>query len=85
MIKKIDRKDITVPNHNYIEMNYVAETATGKGNNSQLIMEVSKENKDVFNITEGRVGIRIGRNKPRTFSLPMAEWDNFYIDKVSRG
>ena len=48
-------------------------------------MEVSKENKDVFNITEGRVGIRIGRNKPRTFSLPMAEWDNFYIDKVSRG
>lgn len=85
MVKKIDKKDITVPNHNYIEMNYVAETATGKGNNSQLIMEVSKENKDVFNITEGRIGIRIGRNKPRTFSLPMAEWDNFYIDKVSRG
>ena len=30
MVKKIDKKDITVPNHNYIEMNYVAETATGK-------------------------------------------------------
>lgn len=75
----------TIPNHEYLELNYVAETATGKGNNQQIIMQVNANNKNVFDVTEGRIGIRIGRNRPRTYSLPMTNWDSFYLSKVNRG
>lgn len=77
--------EIKVPNHEYLELNYVQESATGRGNNSQLIMKVDENNPDVFSVTEGRIGIRVGRNRPKTYSLSMGEWDNFYISKVSRG
>ena len=45
----------TIPNHEYLELNYVAETATGKGNNQQIIMQVNANNKNVFDVTEGRI------------------------------
>lgn len=81
----VNISNITIPNHEYLELNYVAETATGKGNNQQIIMEIDSNNKGIFNVTEGRIGIRIGRNRPHTYSLPMNDWDNFYISKVTRG
>ena len=77
--------EIKVPNHEYLELNYVQESATGRGNNSQLIMKVDEDNPDVFTVIEGRIGIRVGRNRPKSYSLSMGEWDNFYISKVSRG
>lgn len=48
-------------------------------------MQVNANNKNVFDVTEGRIGIRIGRNRPRTYSLPMTNWDSFYLSKVNRG
>ena len=73
----------TIQNHENLELNYVAETATGKGNNQQIIMQVNANNKNVFDVTEGRIGIRIGRNRPRTYSLPMTNRDSFYLSKVN--
>lgn len=73
------------PNKTYLELTYVHETATGKGNNQQIIMQVNSNNPSIMDITEGRIGIRVGRNRPRTFSLPISEWDNFYLEKIKRG
>lgn len=85
MQNKLNSTEINIPNREYLELNFVGETATGRGNNQTLIMEVDPVNKNVFNITMGRIGIRIGRKAPRTYSLAMSEWDNFYRQKVNSG
>ncbi len=46
------------PNKDYLEMNFVGETATGRGNNQQFIMENLGDG--TFRATEARVGISIG-------------------------
>ena len=68
---------------NYIEMNFVGETATGRGLNQMITMENLQDG--TFKVTESRVGIRIGRHRPRSFVLPIDEWDNFFNQKTSRG
>lgn len=73
------------PNKEYLELTFVKETATGKGANQKIIMEKSKENDDVFEVTEGRIGIKIGRNKPKKYTLLMSEWDTFYFQKRAKG
>lgn len=75
--------NLEAPNRTYLEMNFVGETATGKGNNSQIIME--NLNNGMFRVTDGRVGIRIGRYKPKMFTYPMTEWNRFYTSKIQRG
>lgn len=71
------------PNADYLEMNYVGETATGRGNNQQFIMENLHDG--TFRATEARVGITIGRHRPRSFILPMEEWQRIFASKISRG
>ena len=48
----------------YVQMTYVKETATGKGLNQILTMEETGPN---FKVTEGRVDIKIGTGKPRSY------------------
>ena len=38
-----------------------------------------------FRGTESRVGITIGRHRPRSFINPMEKWDEIFQSKVSRG
>lgn len=71
------------PNKDYIEMNFVAMTATGKGKNSQVIMENLHD--ETFSVTEGRVNIVIGRNKPRTWILPIEKWEEEFTRYVNNG
>ena len=46
----------------YVEMTFVKETATGRGLNTQFVMENLYDGN--FLVTDGRVGISVGRNKP---------------------
>ncbi len=72
-----------VPNRDYIEMTFVKETATGKGLNTQFIMENLGDGQ--FSVTDGRVGIKVGPNKPKRYILPMEEWDRTFSSKITRG
>ena len=48
-------------------------SAVAKGKNDEAILE---ENMDgTFSLTTGRIGVRVGPDKPRTRILPMSEWD----------
>lgn len=70
------------PNQEYLEMNYVKESVA-RGINSQVIMK--NLHNGFFRITEGRVGIRIGRLKPKSFDLPMEKWEEMYSSKIRHG
>lgn len=74
---------VKAPNQEYLEMNFVAETATGRGNNQQFIMENLHDG--TFRATEARVGITVGRHKPRHRILPMEQWEEVFQAKCSRG
>lgn len=71
------------PNKEYLELTFVAETVTGKGNNTQIVME--NRGDGTFRVTDGRIGITIGRYKPRVYALPMSQWDTFYDSRIERG
>lgn len=71
------------PNTEYLELNYVAQTATGRGSNTSFIME--NLNNGFFQITDGRVGITIGHYKPKVYTMPIDQWDAIYQAKISRG
>ena len=71
------------PNTEYLELNFVGETATGRGNNQQYIMENLHDG--TFRGTESRVGITIGRHRPRSYINPMEKWEEMFRLKVSRG
>ena len=71
------------PNTEYLELNFVGETATGRGNNQQYVMKNLHDG--TFRGTESRVGITIGRHRPRSFINPMEKWDEIFQSKVSRG
>lgn len=73
----------TAPNTEYLELNFVGETATGRGNNQQFIMENLHDGS--FRATEARVGISIGRHRPRQYVLPIEKWQQMYDGKVRRG
>lgn len=64
------------PNREYLELNYVAETATGRGTNEKVIME--RIDDLTFRLVIGRVGIRVGRHKPKSFIKSMDIWDETY-------
>lgn len=67
---------MAAPNSEYLELVFTKETATGKGLNNKFIMENLHDG--TFKRTEGRVGIAIGRNKPKTFIRPIEEWEAMY-------
>lgn len=69
-------------NKEYIELGFVKESA-GRGVNSQVIMEAIGGGE--FRLTEGRVGIKIGRLKPRSFTFPMERWDEILSKKLRQG
>lgn len=74
---------LTTPNEEYLELTFAKETATGKGLNNKLIMENLHDG--TFKKTEGRIGITIGRNKPKEYVRPISEWGSTYSFYVSRG
>lgn len=74
---------LTAPNTEYLEFNFCKETATGRGLNEQFVMENLHDG--TFKVTDGRVGITIGRYKPKTFIRPMVEWDSTYSNRIARG
>lgn len=63
----VEGKDIP---RGYVEMTFVKETATGRGRNELFIMEDMKNG--TVKLTEGRVGITVGRYKPRVSYRPAA-------------
>ena len=82
-MKAMDVQSLVPPNTEYLEMNFVGETATGKGNNTQFIMENMHDG--TFKISDGRVGITVGRHKPKIYNLPMEKWDEVYAARIKRG
>lgn len=69
--------------HGYVEMTFVKETATGRGRNELFIME--DMGNGTVKLTEGRVGITVGRYKPCVSYRPISDWDSIYLSRVSRG
>ena len=76
-------ESLVPPSTEYLELNFVGETATGKGNNQQYVMENLHDG--TFRGTESRVGITIGRHRPRSFINPMEKWEEIFQSKISRG
>ncbi len=72
----------TIP-HGYVEMTFVKGTATGRGRNDRFIMEDMKNG--TMKLTEGRIGITVGRYKPRVSYRLLSDWDMVYRSRVSRG
>lgn len=71
------------PNDEYLELTLVKETATGRGLNTQIVMENLHDGN--FRITDGRIGITVGRQKPREYTRPMSDWNGFFQSRSSRG
>ena len=67
----------------YVEMTFVKETATGRGRNEIFIME--NMHNGTMKITEGRIGITVGRYKPKVTFRPISDWDNVYQFRIGRG
>lgn len=67
----------------YVEMTFVKETATGRGRNEIFIMENLKDG--TMKVTQGRVGITIGRYKPKSVIHPYSDWDWIYRSRIARG
>ena len=80
---KTKSESLVPPNTEYLELNFVGETATGRGNNQQYVMENLHDG--TFRGTESRVGITIGRHRPRSFINPMEKWEEIFQSKISRG
>ncbi|MCR4658519.1 MAG: hypothetical protein K5770_20160 [Lachnospiraceae bacterium] len=80
---KTIEKMMDLPNRDFIEMTFVKETATGRGLNTQFVME--NLGNGTFQITDGRVGIQVGRYKPKRYVRPMEDWDNVFISHLRRG
>lgn len=80
---KTKSESLVPPNTEYLELNFVGETATGRGNNQQYVMENLHDG--TFRGTESRVGITIGRHRPRSFINPMEKWEKIFQSKISRG
>ena len=71
------------PNTEYLEFNFVGDSATGKGLNTQFVME--NLHNGLFQVIDGRVGIKVGPNKPKKYTLSMEKWDMTYSMKISKG
>lgn len=69
--------------HGYVEMTFVKETATGRGRNEKFIME--DLGNGTMKLTEGRIGITVGRYKPRVSYRPVTDWDTVYLSRTARG
>ena len=82
-MEKISNIQAAVPSTEYLEMSYVGETATGRGHNQRIEMENLHDG--TFRTTESRVGITIGRHRPRHFVSPMERWDDTYVRYRKRG
>lgn len=74
---------MSAPNTSYLEFNFVKENATGRGLNTQFIME--NLGNGTFRVTDGRVGIKVGPHKPKVYTKPMSDWEMFYEMKIARG
>lgn len=83
MKMKNKSESLVPPNTEYLELNFVGETATGRGNNQQYVMENLHDG--TFRGTESRVGITIGRHRPRTYINPIEKWEEIFQSKISRG
>lgn len=59
------------PNTEYLELNFVGETATGRGNNQQYVMENLHDG--TFRGTESRVALPSGATDQEALSIP---WKN---------
>lgn len=71
------------PNTEYLEFNFVGDSATGKGLNTRFVME--NLHNGLFQVIDGRVGIKVGPNKPKKYTLSMEKWDMTYSMKISKG
>ncbi len=73
------------PNREYLHMNFVWPTATKMGLNQTVIMEADPKG-ETFDIKEGRMKIRIGKDaiKTRRRDIPMEEWDEMYERFISK-
>ena len=74
---------LTAPNTEYLEFTYVGSTGTGKGKNENFIMENMHDGN--IRITQGRIGVRVGRDKPHSYTRPFEEWEEIYTQQLQRG
>ena len=72
------------PNKEYLEFSFVGDNATGKGLNQKFIMEAMPE-LGCFKCTEGRIGIRVGPHKPKSWTCLMEDWDMVYSIRIAKG
>ena len=67
----------------YAVLNFCKETATGRGGNLQIVME--QKDDYIFSVTEGQIGIKYGRQRPKKYEAPMSEWESFMQMKIDAG
>ncbi len=67
----------------YAILNFCKETATGRGGNTQIVMEETGDG--LFSITEGQIGIKYGRQRPKKYTRPIGEWEEFMTMKLNAG
>ena len=67
----------------YAILNFCKETATGRGGNTQVIMEEIGDG--LFSVTEGQIGIKYGRQRPKKYTRTMGEWEEFMSMKINAG
>lgn len=81
-MERAELKHEEIP-HGYVEMTFVKETATGRGRNEMFSMEDMGNGS--MKVMEGRIGITVGRYKPKVEYRPMEDWDMVYNSRINRG
>ncbi len=73
---------VNAPNREYLHFNLVKASATG-GINKEITME--RQDDETFLYIEGKVGIRVGTKKPKTWVRSMEVWDDTYRSLINHG
>lgn len=73
----------SAPNEEFLELTCVKDSATGVGLNDKITMRNLGDG--TFSVTSGRVGIKLGLHKEKTYVKPMEKWHEFYVWKINAG
>lgn len=75
--------EVTAPNEEFLELTCVKDSATGVGLNDKITMKNLGDG--TFSVTSGRVGIKLGPHKQKTYVKPMEDWHSFFAWKQRDG
>ena len=74
---------VEAPNKEYLELNFCGKAIVNRGKNEQVTFERISDN--TFRLSEGRVGIEVGRYKPISREYPMDDWNIQFMRFINKG